>query len=92
MELVKHELGLKTLLGVSNISFGLPNRELLNRNFLSLALGKGLDLPIVNPNISGIMETIDAYKMLYDIDKQGKSYVEKYGNTQNVAGEKYFKF
>ena len=87
MELVKHELGLKTLLGVSNISFGLPNRELLNRNFLALALGKGLDLPIVNPNISGIMETIDAYKMLYDIDKQGKSYVEKYGNTQNVAGK-----
>ena len=87
LELVKHELGLKTLLGVSNISFGLPNRELLNRNFLALALGKGLDLPIVNPNISGIMETIDAYKMLYDIDKQGKSYVEKYGNTQNVAGK-----
>lgn len=87
LELVKHELGLKTLLGVSNISFGLPNRELLNRNFLSLALGKGLDLPIVNPNISGIMETIDAYKMLYDIDKQGKSYVEKYGNNKNVAGK-----
>ena len=87
LELVKHELSLKTLLGVSNISFGLPNRELLNRNFLALALGKGLDLPIVNPNISGIMETIDAYKMLYDIDKQGKSYVEKYGNTQNVAGK-----
>ena len=88
LELVKHELGLKTLLGVSNISFGLPNMELLNRNFLSLALGKGLDLPIVNPNISGIMETIDAYKhSYYDIDKQGKSYVEKYGNTQNVAGK-----
>ncbi|MCQ2969732.1 MAG: homocysteine S-methyltransferase family protein [Clostridium sp.] len=85
LELVKERLGLKTLLGISNISFGLPNRELLNRNFLALALSKGLDLPIVNPNISGIMETIYAYNMIYDIDKQGKIYIEKYGNMQNIA-------
>ena len=49
---VKTELGCKTCLGVSNISFGLPNRELVNRTFLTMAMEQGLDLPIINPMLS----------------------------------------
>ena len=53
---VKTELGLKTVLGVSNISFGLPNREAVTRTFLTMALENGLDLPIINPNIASMAE------------------------------------
>ena len=49
---VKTELGCKTCLGVSNISFGLPNRELVNRTFLTMAMEQGLDLPIINQMLS----------------------------------------
>ena len=48
---VKEEPGLKTVLGVSNISFGLPARPLVNQNFLAMAMAAGLDLPILNPNV-----------------------------------------
>ena len=51
VQMVREELGLKTVLGVSNISFGLPNRELLNHSFLTAAMENGLNLPILNPNI-----------------------------------------
>lgn len=52
---VKGELGLKTVLGVSNISFGLPARPLINQNFLTMAMAAGLDLPILNPNVDAMM-------------------------------------
>ena len=58
---VKTELGLKTVLGVSNISFGLPNREAVTRTFLTMALENGLDLPIINPNIASMAEAVRAY-------------------------------
>ena len=51
---VKDELGLRTVLGVSNISFGLPNRPVINQNFLTMALTHGLDLPIINPNVDAM--------------------------------------
>ena len=52
---VKDELGLKTVLGVSNISFGLPARPLVNQTFLTMAMTCGLDLPILNPNTDAMM-------------------------------------
>ena len=69
LRMVKERLGVKTLLGVSNISFGLPCRELINETFLSLALGSGLDLPIMNPNSRGMMDVINSYNVLYNYDK-----------------------
>ena len=57
---VKTELGLKTVLGVSNISFGLPNRVLVNHIFLTMALENGLDLPIINPNIEEMTGAVRA--------------------------------
>ena len=62
IKMVKEKLGVKTILGVSNISFGVPNRKALNNTYLNLALSAGLDLPIINPNEEGIMETINAFK------------------------------
>lgn len=79
---VKTELGLKTVLGVSNISFGLPNRERINHTFLALALENGLDLPIINPNISAMSGTVRAYRLLKSIDKNSKEYIEAYNNEQ----------
>ena len=75
---VKKELGLKTVLGVSNISFGLPNRGLINHNFLNMALTHGLDLPIMNPGDENMMSTFDCYKLLSAIDEDSKSYIAKY--------------
>lgn len=77
---VKTELGLKTVLGVSNISFGLPNRETITRTFLTMALQHGLDLPIINPNIDSIIGAVRAYKLLAGIDKDSKEFISVYAN------------
>lgn len=58
-------LGVHTVLGVSNVSFGLPNRPLLNKTFLAMAMSAGLDLPIINPLDQELMNTIDAFNVLY---------------------------
>lgn len=76
--MVKNELHLKTVLGVSNISFGLPNRELLNHSFLLLAMQAGLDLPIINPNTASMMDSINAFRVLTNRDNQSLNYIEKY--------------
>ncbi|MDD5796653.1 MAG: homocysteine S-methyltransferase family protein [Oscillospiraceae bacterium] len=75
---VKTELGCKTVLGVSNISFGLPNRELVNRTFLTMALQEGLDLPIINPNVESMTGAVRAYKVLANIDENSRSFIEAY--------------
>lgn len=72
---VKAELGLKTVLGVSNISFGLPNRALLNQSFLTMALQAGLDLAIINPNSRNMTDTIAAYRVLANIDRDAADYI-----------------
>lgn len=78
VSMVKERLGVKTLLGVSNISFGLPNRELINTAFLTMALEHGLDLPIMNPNNAAMMGAVDAFRVLMNQDEGAKVYVEKY--------------
>ncbi len=81
---VKTELGLKTVLGVSNISFGLPNREAVNRTFITMAMQMGLDLPIMNPNIVSMAEAVRAYKVLTCFDKNSVKYIEAYGSAAPV--------
>ena len=64
LRLVKEKLGVRTILGVSNVSFGFPNRELI-RTFLSAALYEGLDLPIINPlDKDNMMDTIYSSDLL----------------------------
>lgn len=78
---VTEELGLKTVLGVSNISFGLPNRELINHTFLIMALENGLTLPIMNPNIASMMGAFRAYKLLAGYDRDSRDYVANYAGV-----------
>lgn len=82
---VKTELELKTVLGVSNISFGLPNRELINCNFLQMCLTNGLDLPIMNPNVASMTGAVRAYRLLTAIDVNSVDFISAYAgnNTQN---------
>lgn len=75
---VKAKYGVHTVLGVSNISFGLPKREYINTTFLTLAMEAGLDLPIINPNNAAMMGAVDAFHVLWNIDKGAGEYVEKY--------------
>ena len=75
---VKEELGLKTVLGVSNISFGLPNRSIINHNFLQMALTCGLDLPIMNPGSPEMMQAVAVYKLIMNIDKGSMAYIKNY--------------
>ena len=81
VELVKTRLGCKTVLGVSNVSFGLPARELLNRTFLAAALGAGLDLPILNPLSTAYMDTVDAYRVLHGEDVQAASFIASHADA-----------
>lgn len=78
---VKTELGCRTCLGVSNISFGLPNRELVNRTFLTMALEEGLDLPIINPNIESMTGAVRAYRVLDGIDTNSNDFIKAYNNA-----------
>lgn len=82
---VKEQLGAKTVLGVSNISFGLPNRELVNRIFLSLALEEGLDLAIINPNVPAMTETVAAFKLLKGYDRDCQGFVDRFANISVTA-------
>ncbi len=85
VRMVKEKLGLKTVLGVSNISFGLPRRDIINEIFLSQALANGLDLPIINPNSDGMMKVMYAHRVLANDDVNAEKYIEKYAGTG--AGE-----
>lgn len=75
---VREMYGVHTVLGVSNISFGLPVREYINTTFLTLAMDAGLNLPIINPNNAAMMGAVDAFKVLKNIDTGASAYVEKY--------------
>ncbi|AFS79527.1 vitamin B12-dependent methionine synthase MetH [Gottschalkia acidurici 9a] len=82
IRLVKRELGVKTVLGVSNVSFGLPNRELINSNFLAAAFGAGLDAPIINPMSKSIMDTVNVFRVINNQDKDSAYYIEHYSNVE----------
>ncbi len=86
LRLVKDKLGVKTVLGVSNISFGLPNRALLNRTFLTAGLTAGLDLPIVNPMAKDMMDTIKAFRVLWSEDIGANEYLKTY-NIQKAENQ-----
>lgn len=78
----KKELGVRTVLGVSNISFGLPCRGYLNTTFLTMAMSAGLDLAIMNPNTPEMMAAVRAYRVLTCQDPQSTDYVAVYADVQ----------
>ncbi len=77
---VKEQMGLHTVLGVSNISFGLPAREFITCSFLVQAMANGLDLPIINPNQQAVMDAIYSFRVLSGEDKDSTDYIEKFAN------------
>ena len=76
----KEELGVRTILGVSNISFGLPCRTYLNTTFLTMAMYAGLDLAIMNPSSEEMMAAVYAYNVLTNRDKQSTKYIERFAD------------
>jgi 5-methyltetrahydrofolate--homocysteine methyltransferase len=79
---ITKELGIGTILGVSNISFGLPARTLIAKTFLVQAMEEGLKLAIVNPNQSEMMDVVDAFRVLSGQDAGSVRYIEKHGGVQ----------
>lgn len=82
VRLVNQKLGLHTVLGVSNISFGLPNRELVGSTFLSLAMENGLDLPIMNPNSTSMMDAVAAFKLLRGFDDGCQNFIGRFADQK----------
>ena len=80
LETCKKELGVRTILGVSNISFGLPCRPYLNTTFLTMAMYAGLDLAIMNPASEEMMAAVYAYNVLTNRDPQSTKYIERYAD------------
>lgn len=84
VSLVKQKLGVRTVLGVSNVSFGLPARAVVNATFLAAAFGAGLDMPILNPLDVRYAEVVDTWRVLCAQDKNSQGFIERYAN---YAGE-----
>ena len=85
LSLVKKELGLQTVLGVSNISFGLPNRGKINETFLLLALEAGLDLAIINPGDTQMMSAMAAWKLLRGKDLEARNWINHFCQKQETT-------
>jgi 5-methyltetrahydrofolate--homocysteine methyltransferase len=87
---VKAHLGLKTVLGVSNVSFGLPCRPLISSTFLAMALEAGLDAAIINPKERTMMDSLRASMVLLQKDPRAAAYIEAYRDktTGEAATEK----
>lgn len=80
---IKNELKGHSILGVSNISFGLPRREIINSTFLTMAMQEGLSCAIINPNNELMMRAVRAFCALSDMDPQFESYIGMYADTED---------
>lgn len=69
-----------TTLGLSNVSYGLPNRPLINRTYLAMALGAGLDTVIIDPGAPGVIDTLMAFNLLSNQDPDAKAFIAAYAN------------
>ncbi len=85
LRMIKEQLGLATVLGVSNVSHGLPAREILNSAYLAMAWSAGLDLPILNPFDERMMDTCQAAAVLLGKDVNSTLYIEKYKDYKAAA-------
>lgn len=76
VKMIKEKLGVKTSLGVSNISFGLPSRDTVNSHFLTMAFTSGLDCAIMNPYSVSMMESYYSFRALSDLDENCSEYID----------------
>ena len=86
IRLVKDKLGLSTVLGVSNISFGLPQRPLISSAFFAMAMAAGLDAAIINPKDKAMMDAWRSAMVLLNRDHQATAYIEAYRGEQAAGG------
>jgi 5-methyltetrahydrofolate--homocysteine methyltransferase len=84
IKLIKEKLGVKTSLGVSNVSFGLPKRDFVTSTFFSLALQNGLDAVIMNPYSDEMMKIYYSYNALMGIDDACEKYIA-FASSETVA-------
>lgn len=82
------EMGFKTVLGVSNISFGLPEREKINSTFFALALENGLSSAIMNPFSSAMLDTYYAFRVLHGLDNGCIDYISYADKNKTVTEAK----
>ncbi len=85
---VTEELGLHSVLGVSNISFGLPAREQVTVSFLTQAMQAGLDLPIVNPNQRAVMDAVASFRVLSGEDVSAEAYIRRFADAAPTEASK----
>nr|WP_316624279.1 homocysteine S-methyltransferase family protein [uncultured Ruminococcus sp.] len=83
LNVIRHELGVHTSLGVSNISFGLPQRDIVNASFFAMALENGLSAAIMNPFSAEMMKTYHAYRVLRGLDDNCADYIAFADTVQN---------
>ncbi|MCX6112973.1 MAG: homocysteine S-methyltransferase family protein [Proteobacteria bacterium] len=88
LELVKNKLHLSTILGVSNVSYGLPARENLNQTFLTLAINAGLNLAIVNPSSEHMKKSFDTMNVINGYDAFAVEYINEYAKSIKPEGER----
>ncbi len=87
VRMVHERLGLHCVLGVSNISFGLPQRNQITVSFLTQAMLCGLDFPIINPNLSDIMDAVVSYRALSCEDKDCAAYIERFADVPQADAQ-----
>ena len=87
IRMVREQLGLHCTLGVSNISFGLPSRNQVTASFLAQAIGAGMDMPIINPNIKEIMDVVVSCRALSCEDRDCVRYIDRFAPENNASGK-----
>ena len=88
LSIVRNELKMNSVLGVSNISFGLPNRMIINSVFFSMALDRGLNAAIINPNNEDMMRSYISFRTLSNMDEKCMDYIDKYGSEKREVSVK----
>lgn len=86
VRMIREQLDVETVLGVSNISFGLPQRQLVTQAFLTQAILAGLTMPIINPNQRAMMDAVDACRVLSGEDVSCGAYIERHAAAQAELG------
>ena len=84
---IRDELGGKSVLGVSNISFGLPQREIINGAFFTMAMESGLSAAIINPNSEAMMRAYYSFNALMNLDPQCSDYISIYSGQTAGLGQ-----
>lgn len=87
LDTIRHELGCHTLLGVSNVSFGLPNREMITASFFTSAMERGLSGAIMNPNAAEMMKSYYSFRALHGLDDNCTEYIENIGKYAAVTAQ-----